>query len=300
MKQTFTPKKTGIAMVLSLLLCFSTAFAYQSGMNGFDAEGKKHGKWKVTGDMQSDPAFTPNAVVEEGEYANGKRQGLWVRYFPNGNKKNEITYLNDKPTGPYKEYYENGNIQEESTWVPTRGSGKNVGVHKRYHPNGQLHQEYFYNEMGVKDGEQKVYHENGKIAVEWTEVNGKEEGVVKHYDEKGKLKKQREMAGGQLVEGSIKEFTPAPAATVVPVADETKKPDKENGTVNEADVFRPNGYNITYNNDKLIWKKGDFKDGNLWNGENYVYKRNGVIKQVEVYRNGKYIGNRQLNDWEKK
>jgi len=291
-------------MSLLLLMFFCTTIALAEGQNGpsnqFDDAGRKTGYWQIKGNMQDKPGYAPDAMVEEGAYANGKKEGKWKRYYPNGKLKSEINYTNDKPNGLYKVYYENGNLEEEANFTSSPASiGRQTGSFKRFHSNGTIHQEFFFADNGMKTGEQKVYHENGKEALVYSMVDGKEEGLIKYFDDKGKLTKQKELRGGVLVEGSIKDYTPT-FSDPIPVADKSKKPEVEEAETNDAAMFRPNGYNILYNDNNLKVKQGDFKNGQLWNGEDFVYNRNGILKKVEVYKNGKYIGNRQLTPDEKK
>jgi len=290
---------------LFLILFSFSASVWALGQNGpqnqFDDAGRKTGYWQVKGNMQDKPGYAPDAIFEEGSYANGKKQGLWKRYYPNGKLKSEINYSNDKPSGPYKTFYENGNLEEEATWTSTASIGKQTGSFKRYHPNGTIHQSFYYADNGLKTGEQKVYHENGQEALVYNMIDGREEGLIKYFDEKGKLTKQKEMTGGTLVKDSIKDFTPTFSEPIIPLADKTKKPEPvADSSPNEAQLFRPNGYNILYNNDNLKVKKGDFKNGQLWDGEDYKYNKNGLLKKVEVYKGGKYVGNRSLTEEEKR
>jgi S-adenosylmethionine synthetase len=47
--------------------------------------------------MLKDPAYAPNAKVEEGAYVNNEKEGMWKRYWPNGAVRSEIYYENGKP-----------------------------------------------------------------------------------------------------------------------------------------------------------------------------------------------------------
>jgi len=47
----------------------------------------------------------------EGEYLNGKKNGIWKEYFIDGNLKFEGKYLYRKKIG--KEYYRNGKLKYE-------------------------------------------------------------------------------------------------------------------------------------------------------------------------------------------
>ena len=43
-------------------------------------------------------------------------------------------------------------------------------------------------------------------------------------------------------------------------------------------------------------KDGDFKDNRLMQGKNYIYDDNGILKRIEIYKNGGYVGDAQIED----
>ena len=47
----------------------------------------------------------------------------------------------------------------------------------------------------------------------------------------------------------------------------------------------------TYNENKDIYMDGEFKDAKLWTGKHYIYDENGLLERIEVYKDGKYVGN---------
>jgi len=86
-----------------------------------------------------------NVPLEEGNYINGMKEGVWIVYEPiwstDGNTKTgkyyvgkKDTYLNDKQNGVSFQYYPSGNV-----------------YNKQYYKNDKL------------NGESIVYYENGKI-----------------------------------------------------------------------------------------------------------------------------------------
>ena len=75
--------------------------------------------------------------------------------------------------GEYTLYYPSGRTEETGTWDYDR----NTGTFKRWHPNGKLAQEFVFDEHGMRDGQQKYYHDNGQLAVDVTIRQGREEGT---------------------------------------------------------------------------------------------------------------------------
>ena len=259
-------------------------------LNMTDASGKRQGYWVIKGVMVNDRNYAPEAIVEEGNYRNNLKEGLWKKYWPTGKLKSEITYLYGKPDGDYSIYYENGQLEERASWT----EGRNVGNFSRYYENGNPQQQFVFAENGKRNGTQKYFHENGKIALEVTVTNGAEQGVMKRYNEDGSLKEESTFADGTLKPGSIKEINDKPGGEEV-------KPDIYNAKIgtevpaskdkpNEATPFKPNGYNTLYDVNNALTQVGQFKNGRLWDGKWYRYSSDGILVRIEIYQNGRYIG----------
>lgn len=52
----------------------------------------------------------------EGDFNNGKRNGIWTIWDSTGNKLSETTYQNDKLNGKFTRWYSNGRIESEGTY----------------------------------------------------------------------------------------------------------------------------------------------------------------------------------------
>jgi len=55
------------------------------------------------------------------------------------------------------------------------------------------------------------------------------------------------------------------------------------------------GYHKLYNSQKQIWKDGEFKKCQLWNGKHYLYDKNGLLMRIMIYKNGRYFADGQLD-----
>ena len=104
-KMSFMVKKFILLVVLFISFIFLSE-GKVSAQNAFDAEGKKTGAWIITGDISKQKGYADAAKVEEGEYKRSRKVGIWIKYWPNGEKKAEIFYNNGRPTGDYKSFYE--------------------------------------------------------------------------------------------------------------------------------------------------------------------------------------------------
>lgn len=88
-------------------------------------------------------------LMEERIYKGGKKNGLQIAYWENGNKRFEFTALNDAYEGELKEWSVNGNL-----------------FHLAHYINGQ------------EEGSQKMWYDNGKIRANYVIKNGKRYGLL--------------------------------------------------------------------------------------------------------------------------
>ncbi len=249
-------------------------------------DGKKEGYWIIYAHMRNFEGYKPNDIVEEGRYKSNRKYGLWKKYFPNGNLMSEIYFKNGRAYGDFKTYYENGNLEEAGFW-----KGRiYTGDFKRYHPNGTLAQEKKFNENGKTTGVVKYFYDNGQVELEFTTVNGVENGkAIRYYpngdvkeimifDESGKMLKREEKARVNPPVEVKKEETKGEGLAV-------------EGVKNMGGTEIVDGYHKTYNDNKDILMDGEFKDGKLIDGKHYIYDEYGLLERIEVYKDGKYVGN---------
>lgn len=57
----------------------------------------------------------------------------------------------------------------------------------------------------------------------------------------------------------------------------------------DAIVLVPNGYNKLYNRNRQILMMGEFKNGKIVNGKEFVYDRNGLLDFIRIYENKRYV-----------
>ncbi|MBT3646836.1 MAG: toxin-antitoxin system YwqK family antitoxin [Flavobacteriales bacterium] len=289
MKNPFQMKNL---LLIALLFCASALLA----QNAKNDAGRKVGYLVVKGADSPKPGYSPDDKIEEGEYQEGRKTGKWKGYFASGKLKNEITYINGRPKGPYTTFFENGKVEEKGTW----SLNKNQGKFTRYYPNGQVQQDFTFNESGKRDGDQTYYHENGQVMIEGNWAGGKENGEVKEYFANGEVKSVRVFNGGQMDASKStfkKPSTPqaAPKAEPEPVASGNQKVKAsvavaQTGAKANVGFFDGNGDHTLYNKNKQISQKGEFNGGRLWNGKFYKYDDNGILTNIEIYKNGRYVG----------
>ena len=153
--------------------------------------------------------FENQIKVEEWCVKNGKRNGAWSVYFPNGVLLSMANYTDGKKNGLFieceksgavlvQEYYKNDILDGEQRKYATV---KNVRILKsvnnykngvlngiciEYNDMGYVQSQTEY-AMGIKNGISKWYFSNGRIAMEQTYQNNMLTGEQKVYNQAGIL-----------------------------------------------------------------------------------------------------------------
>jgi antitoxin component YwqK of YwqJK toxin-antitoxin module len=72
--------------------------------------GEDHGEWELI-DLKNETYYPSDyIIIGFGHYSNGKKIGLWKRFYFSGNVSAEINYKNDRIIGTCNLYYESGQI----------------------------------------------------------------------------------------------------------------------------------------------------------------------------------------------
>lgn len=259
-----------------------------SSQNVTDSFGRRQGYWKILGAMSIEEGYKDNQIIEEGRYYNNKRQGLWKKYYPTGGLRSEIMYRENHPYGQYKTYYPNGNTEEEGFWK----ANKNTGQYKRYHENGKPAQNFFFNDYGKRNGVQEYFYPNGTLQLSVEIENGVAHGAYKSYYPDGKLKLEKRITNGEVEKGSVKEYPPAQEFKDLAAMPKLPKTERTPALTDRPNLeeFKETGFNTLYNRNKQISQVGEFIQGRLYDGKWYKYDKNGLLRRVEVYKKGRFIG----------
>lgn len=273
------------------LFCFAVFLNAQPAvtndtLNQTDSLGKRQGYWKCTAEMKKRNDFpSPQSIIEEGSYLNGQKTGSWITYYPNGNVHIRMVYERNRGNGPATLYFENGKIQETGTWKGTRW----IGEYKLYYENDTLRQHFFFDSMGRRHGIQYAWWSNGKLMYESPHVNGKQEGWTKEFYEDGNPKSKVFYVNGYVATDSVaKNYPPLPPRKIPdprPRPPVPPAPPEKNFC---------DGYATLYNSNQQIAKRGTFKNCKLVEGEERLYDANGLLMQIRMYRDGKYVGDSPL------
>lgn len=205
-------------------------------------------------------------VAFESKYVNGKREGVSVTYSDKGYKQSETNYKNGKKDGRFVAYFPNGAKMVEANYK----NDKAEGTQRVWHPNGKLQsQARFSNDL--IEGNATTYYTSGRIETQRTYKNGKENGVMKIYDDK----KNKVTAQIPYVDGKIHGML-----IVYNDGIPFNEMHYENGINNGKYIlYHKNGKKFivaTAKNDKL-------------EGEAKVYDKTGKLQKIEYYKDGKIV-----------
>lgn len=116
--------------------------------------------------------YKNDALKEKTGFFNGKKQGVYQYWFPNGTIKLKSNYNQNVLVGSYTAFWSNGNKALESYYV----NGKKEGIEQQWYPEGNISKVRNL----VKDREQglqKAWLKNGKIYVNYEAKNGRVFGM---------------------------------------------------------------------------------------------------------------------------
>ncbi len=145
-------------------------------------------QWRFTGASQAEDYSRAAASVRpepselELQYQEGKLDGTFKEFYPNGNLKREIHYIGGKIRGLFRTYYENGQVEQAAFYI----HGQLDGIYQSYYDTGILHQQKEYL-RGKLNGVYKAFDEKGIPFFEITYVNDVQHGTDKIFDSNGVL-----------------------------------------------------------------------------------------------------------------
>tara|TARA_B110000211_G_C14053261_1_gene542171 strand:- start:1029 stop:1907 length:879 start_codon:yes stop_codon:yes gene_type:complete len=280
-------KSQYIHIIISFLLIPFFGFS----QNKTDDNDRKQGHWVFTNKTRSLPGYKDAQIVEEGNFENSRKVGVWTFYFNNGKIKHTLTYFNNKPNGPATFYYKNGNLREKGVWKNNRW----VGNYEMYYSNGNLKNEFKYSNQGVKNGPQKFYHKNGNLKISGTWNNGDEGTDIHEYTEDGKPNTKRYKAGPAPVNKArkatdIKETIIVIKEEVIVDTIPEKKKIITKKKINKArTAFDGNGYQEFKDRKGRNIRVGEFKNGYLIDGKTFEYDKKGKIVITKIIEKGKIV-----------
>jgi antitoxin component YwqK of YwqJK toxin-antitoxin module len=116
-------------------------------------------------------------------HANGKKEGFWRYFWPNGDLKYEVFYENGEKEGLEISYYDNQDCLEYSN---TYHKGVLDGPRVMFYANCNTKLEEFYSK-GLKAGYERNFDINGLVTTEANFEKGELSGTYAHFDKKGNV-----------------------------------------------------------------------------------------------------------------
>lgn len=135
------------------------AFAYA---NLYHSNGKRMAQGKYINKEVKDSIWLyydeAGILISSESYKNGKKNGPYFVYLPNGKLSEEKNYRDDVLSGEFKEYFDGVNIRTKGTYIDGKLDGRTV----YYFPNG-TEVAAGYHRNGLKTGSWIYRTENGKV-----------------------------------------------------------------------------------------------------------------------------------------
>lgn len=139
-------------------------------------DGLKEGvarRFDEEGNIVGGSVFQADVLIGEGITSQeGKREGPWKEYWPNGNVRSEGHYVDGKKDGVWVFYREEGEKEQEGRYLDDQIHG----IWTWWHPGGQVHREEGY-VRGEPEGVFLELDTAGNVLVSGQYADGEREGL---------------------------------------------------------------------------------------------------------------------------
>lgn len=133
-------------------------------------------------------------TLQQGDYNNGLREGIWTEYYPSGVVKTTSGYRNGKMHGTYVSADNRGTIIEKVDFV----DGLKDGIYYKYERGKIVHEMSYSKDM--VHGIFRRYYSNGNLQEESNYSNGVLHGAAQWYDQEGNVTIEYTYENGELVD----------------------------------------------------------------------------------------------------
>lgn len=154
----------------------------------------------------------------------GKKIGVWIDLYPNGNRKSQINFEGGKPRGDFYKFYEKGGVSahlymiddDRASAILYDENGDRVAMGYYYKRQKDSLWQYFESDSiivseenytkGVKNGTEITYFPYGLPAEELNWKNGEKNGAWKRYHDIGTILFEATYVNGKL-EGRYSKYS---------------------------------------------------------------------------------------------
>ena len=178
------------SLLFFLILFVSGTAIAQEKINQFDAQGRRTGVWKKYYDNKN--------IRYEGQFEAGKEIGVF-NYYGEGNSEHPIiiiikTFSKAGDIAQVTYFYDDGKLQSEGSMNGTN----RIGKWRYYNTDGKtiISEENYEN--GLLNGTSTTYFTSGKITEVLTYKNGELHGNVLRYSSEGILLDDLQYENGKL------------------------------------------------------------------------------------------------------
>lgn len=224
-------------------------------------------------------------VYYEYPIVNGKAEGDYKEYYPDGTISKTMTLVNDYSQGEEKLFHYNGQLSAVAAYT----KGNYQGPFTKYHTTGEIETTGFYTN-GKFSGEHKTFFPNGMIKEQTSYDVGDLEGAYLVYDRYGKL-----ISDFAYKKGFLKEYTYFDKKGTVLVSEKRKSGELFYKGYDESRSLIAQGiYDVKggkkgewsfFNTYGVIKEKGMFEE-NQTLGAYTLYHPNGAKQDVSNYNEG--------------
>lgn len=291
---------TFLMMFFVIASCFGQVPDNGGEINQKDENGRKTGVWVVYAKEKNLPIYRPDDIYETGEYINGRKEGVWKRFYPSGNLLSEITMVNGRPSGEFTTYHDKeGAVSEKGAMNGRMMKGPHIMINE----DGVVTIEKNYGEDGKMEGKQIHRYDNGQIEVEFEKKDGKNTGKTVYYYKNGDVRKTIEYGeNGEVLKTEEKERVRPAYKPKKPKKPGKRAPKVPSGTHLQIDGKKIDAVEIPPGRQKIFLPGGDilydgfFEDGVFREGEYFVYDSDGLLDHIEVYKDFEYVANGVIKD----
>lgn len=276
--------------------CFfaGTLWSQQADTLNRSDENGKQGHWVFYGADRPESGIPPEGKVEEGNYVNDRKEGMWIKYHDDGvTPKLKGEYENNRPKGNYWKYDRSGHLKDSGTFEKNQyHDSLRRGGHYSTYPIDYV---VTYNQFEKEEGTVRHYYSSGQLEFVCKFHNCIPYDTAYRYFENGDLKELIVYGEeGRIVSTQQYQMKNPPFVGQTSHSQTEFAPSVGSSPRTRGIKWQREGYNKVYNEDDEIWQDGIFKEGKLQDGKVYVYDRDGILLKVNIYKNGVYHSEGQL------